>query len=131
MYDEEKDDDEEHHAMAKDIKSSTCTSNDIKHERKVSKCDVDGSDHNGACKVAECQSYFKQESKAVECANDLVKDLKQGVEEGCAKCEKLQENSRRVEAIYETLVSELKDELSRALCHGQEEEHLEVDDMRK
>ena len=58
-------------------------------KKKASKCHVDESDYKAACKVTECQGGFKQESKVVESANVLVKDLKQDVEKGCMKCEKL------------------------------------------
>ena len=40
-------------------------------------------------------------------------------------------NSRHVEAMCEILVSELKDELCRALHNSQEEECFEVDEIRK
>jgi len=56
----------------------------------------------------------------------LVKDLKQDVEKGCVKCEKLRENSTKIEAMHETLVSELKDELCRVTHNIEEEGYLEV-----
>ena len=37
---------------------------------------------------------------------NLVKDLKMDNEKVCVKCEKLQENSAHMEAMYETLVDE-------------------------
>ena len=71
-----------------------------KHERKANKCYVDESDHKEACEVAEFEGDFKQESKVVESANVLVKDLKQDVEKGCVKCEKTQENTACTKAMH-------------------------------
>ena len=130
-FDEENDEDEEHCTMAKDNKSSTVASNDKKHKRKVTKCYVDESDHNESCEVVEHEGDFKQESKAVESVNVLVKNLKQEIEKGCVKCEKLQKNSTCIEVMHETLVSELKDEMCRVMYNSKEENYLEVDDMQK
>ena len=64
--DEEKDKDEECHAMANDIVNSNLTSNDEKYKRQVTHSKVDESEHNEAFVVAEGEGEFKQERKAVD-----------------------------------------------------------------
>ena len=60
---EEKDEDEEHCTMVKDIESSTVAWNDKKDKIKVIKSYVDESDHEESCKVAECEGGFQKKVK--------------------------------------------------------------------
>ena len=57
--DEEKDEDEEHHAMLKDTKSSAVAKNDKKYKSKAIESYADEGHHEEACKVAECKGNFK------------------------------------------------------------------------
>ena len=53
------------------------------------------------------------------------------LKEDARNAKKTQDNSRLAEAMCETLVSELKDELYRVTCNSQEEAGLEVDGVHK
>ena len=122
---DEKEEDKEHHTMAHEDASSVVTSNDEKCERVVMKSDVDESEHE----------ELKKGSKAVE--NDKV--LKQDVEKGCVKCKMNQESSSFTQVMCETLVSELKEEMGKAMlkiqeeveCGSYEEAHVGIDNTQR
>ena len=131
---EDEEDEMKCHTMIKDVVCSSVTSNDNKQKIKVIKSNAHESEHKEACVVAECEGELKHESKVVE----GVKILQQDVEKGCVKCKINQEKSRFTEVVHETAVSELKEELFKAMFKSKEDEHesreeacLGIDEMHK
>ena len=87
--------------------------------KKVNIINVDESEHDGVCVVAECEGELKSISKVVE----SVKVLQQDIKKGHVKWKINQVKNRFTEAMHETVVSELKEELFKAMFKSQEESH--------